>query len=221
MEEFELDLTKLPQPLEWESLFGNTNPVEIEIGFGKGRFLLRSAWENPGKNYLGIERSRKCFRITHERILKRGLKNIRLVMALAEEFIPRFIPDNSIFAYHIYFPDPWPKRRHAKRRLFKENFVIHLERTLVPGGRLNIATDVESYYQVILDLISRYTQLSPVDHSWLLATIDESQAEENRLKILEKEGFSNYEIKYRKEGRKIYYGSFEKGSERKEGEGLP
>jgi tRNA (guanine-N7-)-methyltransferase len=209
MEEFELDLTGLPQPLEWESLFGNNNPVEVEIGFGKGRFLLRSAWENPGKNYLGIERSRKCLRITHERILKRGLKNIRLVMALAEEFIPRFIPDSSITAYHIYFPDPWPKRRHAKRRLFKENFVIHLERTLVPGGRLNIATDVESYYQVILDLIARHTRLSLVNQ-WRFPAADESQAEDCYLRTWEKEGLSNYEIKYRKEGRKIYYGSFEK-----------
>jgi tRNA (guanine-N7-)-methyltransferase len=220
MEEFELDLTKLPQPVEWESLFGNTNPVEIEIGFGKGRFLLRSAWENPGKNYLGIERSRKCFRITHARILKRGLKNIRLVMALAEEFIPRFIPDNSISTYHIYFPDPWPKRRHAKRRLFKENFVIQLERTLVPGGRLNIATDVEGYYQVILDLIARHTRLSLVNQ-WRFPAADEPQAEDNNLKTWEKEGLGNYEIKYRKEGRKIYYGSFEKGLDKNYSQRIP
>jgi tRNA (guanine-N7-)-methyltransferase len=193
MEELELDPINLPQPLDWSAIFGNANPVEIEIGFGKGRFLIRSAFENPGKNYLGIDRSNKCLRITQERILKCGLKNVRVMVAFAEHLVSHFIPGNSISAYHIYFPDPWPKKRHAKRRLFKESFIVQLERTLIPGGRLNLATDVQSYYESMLELTSIYTRLR----------VQSSQVPDFRLD-------TNFENKYLKEGRPIYYACFEK-----------
>jgi len=207
MEGLELDPIKLTPPLDWEAIFGNRDPVEIEIGFGKGYFLIRSALENPGKNYLGVERSQKCYRITKERILKRGLKNIRIVKTDAEYLVSGLIPDASVSAYHIYFPDPWPKRRHAKKRLFKESFVVHLERTLVPGGRLYVATDVLSYYGTILELITtkpRWRSLMPRTGDW--------QPSPCPLPPFGLEGLGNYEIKYRKEGREIYYGCFEKST---------
>lgn len=210
MEELELDATKLPRPIDWKIIFGNNNPIEIEIGFGKGRFLIRSALENPGKNYLGVEVSAKCMRITKERVLKRGLKNIRVIKTDAENLISQFIPDCSVCAYHIYFPDPWPKRRHAKRRLFKENFVIHVERTLIPGGHLNVTTDVSSYYELILELITVRTRLFTIRDPLSLTVNHEPQTVNPEPQTLDQQGLTNYEIKYRREGRAIYYGHWQR-----------
>ena len=115
----------------WEEIFGNAHPVEIVIGIGKGRFLIEAAQNHLQVNYIGIERAAKYLRLAQARSLRRDLKNIRLVRADAQDFIEFFVPVESVSAIHLYFPDPWPKKRHHKRRLFNKSFLTEVERVLV------------------------------------------------------------------------------------------
>ncbi len=174
-------------------MFGNVHPVEIEIGSGKGRFLIDSAQRHPMVNFVGVEWASKYLRIAHDRILKRQLKNIRLVRAEAREFVEFFVPTKSTQAFHIYFPDPWPKKRHHKRRLFTSGFLKELERTLMPGGWLWLATDYESYFEAILELLRRRNCLHETGREWTGTK-------------------TNYEEKYLAQGRTIYRRTLKKGS---------
>ncbi len=137
--------------LVWQDVFGNRNPVEIEIGCGKGRFLLRSAAEHPGRNYLGIEKASRFFRITHKRAVSAGLSNIRLYRGEADLFIRTCVPAASVSAFHILFPDPWPKKRHRKRRLVTTDFMRLLHGCLETGGSVRVATDFHDYFLQMLD----------------------------------------------------------------------
>ena len=147
-------------------VFGNTNPVEIELGIGKGRYLIDAAQRQPSINYFGVEWAGKYLRIAHDRCLKRSLGNVRLIRADAREFVEFFVPAESVQAYHLYFPDPWPKKRHHKRRLFNDGFVTELVRTLLPGGLLWLATDHDDYFQVMLEVLDRMHSLRETDLAW-------------------------------------------------------
>jgi tRNA (guanine-N7-)-methyltransferase len=129
----------------WSALFGNTAPVEIEIGAGDGTFLIAAAADAPDTNFLGIERSPAKARRLAARIVATARPSLRVLRADATCVLATVVPAASVSAYHVYFPDPWPKRRHARRRLFTTELVAALGRTLVPGGRLFTATDVEPY----------------------------------------------------------------------------
>src|SRR5712691_1466510 len=97
--------------LDFAELFGNRNPLVLEIGSGKGRFLIASALEHPEINYLGIEKSLHYHRVIHSRALKRGLNNVRLINHDAFLVLQKMIPDASVAEVHMYFPDPWPRKR--------------------------------------------------------------------------------------------------------------
>jgi tRNA (guanine-N7-)-methyltransferase len=133
-------LLKLEEPaeqdpvLDWEAVFGNRQPVEIEIGIGKGRYLIAAAQAQPQTNFVGVEWASKYLRIALDRGQKRRLSNLRLVRADAREFVEFFVPAASARAFHLYFPDPWPKKRHHKRRLFNASFLNEVARALEPGG---------------------------------------------------------------------------------------
>ena len=129
----------------WFALFGNTGPVEIEVGAGDGTFLIAAAADAPATNFLGIERSPAKARRLEPRIAAIARPSLRMLRADATCVLAALVPAASVSAYHVYFPDPWPKRRHARRRLFTAELVAALGRTLVPGGRLFTATDVEVY----------------------------------------------------------------------------
>lgn len=144
-----LDPASISHPMDLSGIFGRSAPVEIEIGFGKGRFLLAAAAHWPDTNWLGIEYAGPCVQLVAERAAKRGLRNIRLIRADAALTVED-LPDSSIRACHIYFPDPWPKKRHRKRRLIKQPFVERLFRTIAPGGWLHLATDFEDYFAEIV-----------------------------------------------------------------------
>jgi tRNA (guanine-N7-)-methyltransferase len=128
----------------WSALFGDDRPVEIEIGSGDGTFLLARAAEMPRRNVLGIERAPGKARRLAARVARLGLPHVRMLQADAT-YVLALVPPASVAAYHIYFPDPWPKRRHVPRRIFSAPFVAALARTLVERGELYLATDVAAY----------------------------------------------------------------------------
>jgi tRNA (guanine-N7-)-methyltransferase len=136
----------------FDGIFGRPGPIHIEIGTGKGGFLLNEARGQPDANFLGIEWARKYYRYAVDRIGRWGLKNVRIIRTDAVHFLTEFVPDNSVDCFHIYFPDPWPKKRHHKRRLFCAENLKHLLRGLKTGGELKIATDHAEYFDVIKKL---------------------------------------------------------------------
>jgi tRNA (guanine-N7-)-methyltransferase len=173
-------------------VFANANPVEIEVGFGKGLFLVRAAQSCPGVNFVGVEISRKYQLFTATRLAKRALTNVRLAKGDARGFLRDRVLASSVQAIHVYFPDPWWKKRHLKRRVFVPDFVIQCERVLMPSGKLHIATDVEAYFAVITALMARHSQMQPTP----APGAPEAQHDLDYL--------TNFERKFRIQGRPIY-----------------
>ncbi|MCG8672838.1 MAG: tRNA (guanosine(46)-N7)-methyltransferase TrmB, partial [Pseudomonadales bacterium] len=142
-------MEKLSEPMDLKAVFGNENPLEFEIGIGKGLFLLNAARENPDHNFLGIEVARKYLNKARERISKRDVPNARVIHGEAYDFLERFLTEASLTTVHIYFPDPWPKKRHHKRRLFSQDFIKLVHSRLIKGGQLLVATDHAGYWEWI------------------------------------------------------------------------
>jgi len=126
-------------------IYGNRQPLVVEIGFGMGRATAEIAAQNPEINYLGIEVHRPGIGRLLWDIEKRGLKNIRIAEGDAVEFITRKIKAPLVSAFHIFFPDPWPKKRHHKRRLISRPFTDLLALKLVPGGYIYMVSDWAEY----------------------------------------------------------------------------
>ncbi len=181
-----------PQPLNWAELFGDARPVEIEVGSGKGLFLASAASRNPERSYLGIELARKYARLAAERLVKRGIGNVRVWPGDARALLATRIPASSVRAVHVYFPDPWWKKRHKKRRVFTGALVDSVVRVLEPGGTLHVATDVEEYFHVIRELVAARPELS------------EQPAPPVREPEHDLDYLTNFERKFRIEGRAIH-----------------
>jgi tRNA (guanine-N7-)-methyltransferase len=133
-------------PINWTDVFDTAGPVEVEIGAGKGTFLVWAAQTRPRSNFLGVERRLDRLRKIDRKIKRLGLGNVRLLRLEAGYLVGKLIPDRSVEAYHILFPDPWPKRRHAGNRLIQPAFAQEMHRTLRPGGAVNLATDSADYF---------------------------------------------------------------------------
>jgi tRNA (guanine-N7-)-methyltransferase len=130
----------------WLGVFGNDRPVEVEIGPGRGDVLVAFAAARPDVNYFAIEHARGTAERLAAVLAGRGLANVRIVAGDARCIVRELVPAASVAAYHVYFPDPWPKRRHRRRRLFAEGFADELRRTLAPAGTLHVATDVAALF---------------------------------------------------------------------------
>ena len=141
-------------PVDWEQLFGNDRPVEIEVGFGKGAFLVAASEHWPQRNFLGVEIERKYFYYVAGRLARRGLRNARACCFDGAALLAGSVADASVDVVHVYFPDPWWKRRHWKRRLFTPEFAATCARIIRPGGRLSLATDVEEYFGVMTETVA-------------------------------------------------------------------
>ncbi len=185
--------------IDFAQIFGRCRPVHIEIGSGKGTFLLSQAQAQPEANFLGIEWARKYYRYTIDRIGRRGLTNVRILRADAATFIKDFVPEESVDCFHIYFPDPWPKKRHHKRRLLQSGNLEMLIDRLKPDGEIRIATDHEDYFQQIQDVTKACrARLEPIEF--------ERPAGARGGELTG----TNYERKYVKESRPIYTAAFRK-----------
>lgn len=148
-----LDVDRLSRPINWSELFGNDHPVEMEIGIGKGTFITDQAKARPDTNFFGIEWARWFWRYASDRLRRNECLNAHTVRAEAGFFLKEFIADAGLSVMHIYFPDPWPKKRHHKRRLIQEPFLKQVERVLTPGGRLQIVTDHQEYFEQIEPMV--------------------------------------------------------------------
>jgi tRNA (guanine-N7-)-methyltransferase len=149
-----LNIEDFDGKIDFVRIFGRQGPVHIEIGTGKAAFLLNEAMAQPEANFVGIERTRRYYRYAVDRIGRWGLKNVRIIRIDAAFFLTEFVPDESVDRFHIYFPDPWPKKRHHKRRFFCTVNLQQLLRCLKLGGELKIATDHAEYFEVIKELIA-------------------------------------------------------------------
>lgn len=134
-------------PLDWRQIFvDGTHPIEIDVGSGKGGYLLWAAQTKPDRNFLGVERQLVRLRKVDQKIRQRQLTNARQLRVEASYLVSKLVPAGSVAAYHIYFPDPWPKRRHHPRRLFQPDFIRDLHRTLGQNGVVHAATDDQEYF---------------------------------------------------------------------------
>ena len=173
-------------PLDLPELFGNGRPVVLEIGSGKGRFLISSALEQPEGNFIGIEKSLHYHRVIVDRVQKRHLANVRLINHDAFVVMQKMLADASIAEVHIYFPDPWPRKREQKRRMIRPAVLAELQRVLVPGGYGIYVTDHREYFEAAAPLVEAVFR------------------SERRVPQPEDPPRTNYEAKYREEGRDIF-----------------
>lgn len=187
-----LSVESLSRPMNFSALYGNDHPVELEIGFGKGTFLTEQATSRPDINFFGIEWANWYFRYTADRLRRRSPDNARVIRAEANFFLQEFVPDQSISVLHIYFPDPWPKARHHKRRLVQPSFIPTMLRILTPGGMVKIVTDHQGYFEENMEPTMRASGLEIVDYA-RPGTASEGEYVG-----------TNFERKYRREGRPFY-----------------
>ncbi|MFQ5481804.1 MAG: tRNA (guanosine(46)-N7)-methyltransferase TrmB [Nitrospinaceae bacterium] len=182
----------------WPEQFGNTHPLVFEIGFGNGNFLLDMAALHPTVNFIGMDFYHKGIRKLITRIDRHQFKNIRIVYGNAREKIPFLFREGEVHEVYINFPDPWPKKRHFKRRLIQPGFVSALASKIRPGGLLHAATDFEVYAMAILECLEGENSLKN-RHPAPGFSI-------NREDIPR----SKYEKNFLQEGKTIYYFDFEK-----------
>jgi tRNA (guanine-N7-)-methyltransferase len=141
-------------PLNFQAIFGREAPVHVDLGCGEGSFLTSLASNNPEENFLGIERLLGRVRSACGRIERAGLVNARVLRFEISYAVQYLVPANSVAAFYLMFPDPWPKRRHASRRVISESLLVSLHRALSSNGKVRIATDDSDYFNQITRLVS-------------------------------------------------------------------
>jgi tRNA (guanine-N7-)-methyltransferase len=171
----------------------HAKPLELEIGSGKGTFLVQQAALTPGVNYIGVEWAKAFWRYAADRCRRHGLKNVKVLRAEAAFFVRNYIASGTLRQVHIYFPDPWPKARHHKRRLIQEPFLRELHRVLQTGGMVRIATDHSDYFAWMQEHAAKVPELFEQ-----VAFESPDSAGEGELVG------TNFERKYRREGRPFH-----------------
>ncbi len=180
--------------LEWSSFFGNPNPVELDIGCGRGLFLFNAAVTTPQTNFLGLEIDYREGRRTATRLMKRDLPNARVIGGDAKKVLSEMVAPHSVQAAHVYFPDPWWKKRHHKRRIFTEEFLNQLANILQHGGHLHSWTDVAEYWDIIQSIVADHPDFETLP------------APEERPAEHDLDYHTSFERKKRKLGSPIYRG---------------
>lgn len=146
--------------LNFQTLFGNNRPVEMEIGFGKGAFLVASAEMHPNVNFVGLEHDAKYAFLTASRLARRNLDNCKVLVVDGSKVLNLNVLAGSLHGLHLYFPDPWWKTRHHKRRIMSPTFLTSVARSLAPGMPFHMATDVPEYFLNTLKILENTRSLS-------------------------------------------------------------
>lgn len=148
-------------PDDWTplQLFERDAPLELEIGSGKGLFMQTAATDHPDRNFVGIEIAGKYSRYSAAKLARKGLTNGKMLHGDAMRLMQNHVPDESLAAVHVYFPDPWWKKRHFKRRIMNDTFLKHVQRSLKPSGELHFWTDVQEYFDSALEQVAESTTL--------------------------------------------------------------
>ena len=184
-------------PMAW---FDSPGPFEIEIGSGKGGFLLSRAKAHPRRRFLGIEWATKYARSSADRMARWNLANVRIMRTDARFFFLNHLPPACVDTLHLYHPDPWPKKRHHKRRLVQPDFVEAVLRVMVPGAEWLVQSDHEAYFEVIRAELDARPELTEVPWADAAAKAGDEWAG------------TNFEIKYVAEGRPIHRAAYLRGA---------
>ncbi len=189
-----------PPRLDPQAFFAQPQPLEIEMGSGKGLFLLNAALAHPERNYLGVELARNYAAYCAARLKRHELANGYMISGDGLRFFHELLPDACAAAVHVYFPDPWWKKRHAKRRVMNEQLVRDIERVLMPGGSLHFWTDVQDYFEMALPVLAENTQLKGP-----LPVAEQTPAHDMDYR-------TNFERRKRQDGLPIYRSEYRKTS---------
>lgn len=154
-----LAIDVLANPAAWDQLVPAGAIVELEVGSGKGLFLQSAATEKPQHFFLGIELAVKFANRAAERLANSNLKNAKMLRGDAQVFLRETVPTGSINRMHVYFPDPWWRNKHKKRRVLNDQAILDIERSLVLGGEFHFWTDVLDYYELICAQVMDSTSL--------------------------------------------------------------
>ncbi len=165
-------------------------PLQVEIGSGKGTFLVQQAPRHPDVNYLGIERAPEFYRYAADRVRRHALSNVRMLHGDAVEFIRFWCADEVVAVLHLYFSDPWPKSRHHKRRVVQDATLDDFHRIMIPGAALHLVTDHEQLWQWYEEHATRHS------HRFERRPFDPVESASAGELV-----GSNFERKYKREGR--------------------
>ena len=179
--------------LSLREVFDFEGPFEVDIGCGKGRFLAARAEAHPDRLFLGIDRLKRRLRRADKKIVRAGLANVRLLRIEASYAVRFLLPAQSVSAFYILFPDPWPKKRHHRRRLFNQDFLNAAHRTLAQAGTIHVATDHQQYFEQIQEILNADSRFLEVD-----------------AMVLSEKERTNFEIQFTKKGIQILRCSFTK-----------
>jgi len=174
---------------KWQEIFKNENEIELEIGAGKGDFIVNKAERNPDVNYLALEMNTNAFVSACEKIEEEELTNVFGIVGKAEELLDMF-EDNEISKIYLNFSTPWPKKRHNKRRLSHENFLKLYDRICKPGGELELKTDNEEFFDASI--------LYMEDFGMKILEVDRNLSEDDSI-------VTEYERKFRNKNMPIFY----------------
>lgn len=158
----EIRLTSIVEPLDWRRCFPQAQPVEVELGCGNGAFVVAQAQARPAVNFLGVERLLGRLRKADRRGTRHRLENLRILRIEAAYLLEYLLPATSIQALHVYFPDPWPKRRHHRRRLVNGRFTELARRVLAPAGTVFLRTDDPDYQAQMREVFAASPWFQPV-----------------------------------------------------------
>lgn len=154
------EVDDLTAPFDPQSLFPRPADLEIEVGSGKGLFMVNESGRCPERNFLGNEVARKYCRFAAYRLAKAERTNAHMLCGDGLKLFRELLPDQSAVAVHVYFPDPWWKERHRRRRVIQPQFIHDMQRVLKPGGVFHFWTDVEEYFEQTIEMLAEHSQLS-------------------------------------------------------------
>jgi tRNA (guanine-N7-)-methyltransferase len=178
------ELTSIVEPIELGNLFSERQPLEVELGAGDGSFVVRYAGLHRGRNFIAVERLLGRIRKVDRKTRRAGLRNLRAVRIESSYLIEYLLPAGSASALHVYFPDPWPKRKHWKHRLVNEQFPGLAKRVLVPGGTVYLRTDDEPYYEQMQSVFAAASAFQRVETpAELLEVVTDFEAEFHKAGI--------------------------------------